>query len=110
MPWVFDCLKAVFCLALILMLCFEERVPESLVIAVAICWAALCIVGIILTLPLFFVIGMGAGAAQADWMSDGFVIVVIIILPTGLSILWSVFLKKRILKTVGSSRDRAEDV
>jgi hypothetical protein len=37
----------------------------------AIPWAVLCSMGLLLTIPIVLVIGIGAGAAQADWMSDG---------------------------------------
>jgi uncharacterized membrane protein YcjF (UPF0283 family) len=67
-------------------------------------WAILCILGIIATLPIFLLIGIGAGAAQADWMSDGFIIVVCFVIPTFLAILIAEFLKSRKNKAVQSNR------
>ena len=49
-------------------------------------WAVLCSFGIIMTVPIIFIIGMGAGAAQADWMSDEFIVTLIFITPTMLTI------------------------
>lgn len=45
---------------------------------VAIPWAILCVFGILATVPLLIPIRIGAGAAQADWMSDGFIIGLVI--------------------------------
>ena len=36
----------------------------------AIPWAVLCSLGLLLTIPIVLVIGIGAGATQADWMSE----------------------------------------
>jgi len=49
-------------------------------------WAAFSIVGILLTLPLIIVIGIGAGAAQADWMSDKFIFTLCFVIPTILAV------------------------
>ena len=46
-------------------------------------WAVLCIFGIFATIPALFVIGIGAGA---DWMNDCFVIGLVFVTPTVLSI------------------------
>lgn len=47
-------------------------------IKVILSWIAFFIFGIIVTTPfliiIVIIIGAGAGAAQADWMSDGFII------------------------------------
>ena len=53
----------------------------------AIPWAVLCSLGLLLTIPIVFVIGIGAGAAQADWMSDGFIIGLVIVTPTILAMI-----------------------
>ena len=52
----------------------------------AIPWAVLNIVGILLSIPILLIIGAGAGAAQADWMSDEFIFTVLFIIPTVLAI------------------------
>lgn len=49
-------------------------------------WAALCFLGLIATLPIVLVIGIGAGTAQADWMSDTFAIGLVIVTPTTLAV------------------------
>lgn len=49
-------------------------------------WVFLCIFGILTTLPVIFVMGIGAGAAQADWMSDEFIIGLVFVTPTILAI------------------------
>ena len=49
-------------------------------------WIIISIIGIVLTIPLFIVIGIGAGCAQADWMSDGFIITLCFIIPTSLAV------------------------
>lgn len=49
-------------------------------------WAVLCIFGIVATIPALIVIGIGAGAAQADWMSDSFIIGLVFVTPTVLAI------------------------
>jgi hypothetical protein len=49
---------------------------------VAIPWAALCIFGIVATIPIVILIGVAAAGAQADWMSDAFVIGLTIVTPT----------------------------
>ena len=49
-------------------------------------WAILCALGLLAAIPVVFAIGIGAGAAQADWMSDGFVIGLVFVLPTILAI------------------------
>lgn len=110
MPSVFDWIKVAFCFALILMLHYEEQIPEGSLIVVAICWSAICISGILLSLPLFLMIGIGAGAAQADWMSDGFAIIVFIVIPTGLSIFWSVFIRRKILRVFRATTHPEEEV
>lgn len=61
----------------------------------AIPWAAVCIVGIIATIPIVALIGIGAGAAQADWMSDGFIIGLLIVTPTTLSLMASELMKRK---------------
>ena len=65
-------------------------------------WVVLCVHGIILTIPVVFLIGMGAGAAQADWMSDGFIFTLLFVLPTIFSMFVSQILTlvlKRFSKT-----------
>jgi len=49
-------------------------------------WMIISIIGIVLTIPLVMIIGMGAGCAQADWMSDGFIITLCFVIPTTLSV------------------------
>ncbi len=49
-------------------------------------WAAFSVVGILLTLPLFLVIGIGAGGAQADWMSDQYIFTLCFVIPTILAV------------------------
>jgi NADH:ubiquinone oxidoreductase subunit K len=56
-------------------------------------WAMLNIIGIALSLPLILLIGMGAGAAQADWMSDEFIYTLIFIAPTAFAVAASTLLK-----------------
>lgn len=58
----------------------------------AIPWAVVCMFGIIATIPIVALIGFGAGAAQADWMSDGFIIGLVIVTPTTLSLIASALL------------------
>ena len=53
----------------------------------AILWAITCLFGILMTVPVFIVMGIGTGPAQADWMSDQFVYIVFIILPTLLALI-----------------------
>ena len=65
---------------------------------VAIPWAISCIVGIFITLPFIALIGIMAGAAQADWMSDEFVIFVFFIIPTALSFVGEKFLGRMFSK------------
>jgi hypothetical protein len=46
-------------------------------------WIVLCFFGILVVfIPLTILIGIGAGAAQADWMSDAFVFWVFFAVPT----------------------------
>ena len=52
----------------------------------AIPWVILCIFGILATLPLFVFVGINAGGAQADWMSDEFIIGLVFVIPTILAI------------------------
>ncbi|MCH7229209.1 hypothetical protein, partial [Haloferula sp. A504] len=61
----------------------------------AIPWAVLCAMGLLLTIPIVFVIGIGAGAAQADWMSDGFIIGLVIVTPTVLAVIVSAIANRR---------------
>jgi hypothetical protein len=49
-------------------------------------WIIVSILGILLTLPLAFVISIGAGCAQADWMSDAFIITLCFVIPTTLAV------------------------
>lgn len=49
-------------------------------------WAVLCVFGIFATVPLVCLVGMGAGAAQADWMSDAFLWGLLFVTPTLLAI------------------------
>lgn len=49
-------------------------------------WIIVSILGILLTLPFFFVIGIGAGGAQADWMSDTFIIYLCFVIPTTIAV------------------------
>lgn len=58
-------------------------------------WAMLCIFGILATIPALFVVGIGAGAAQADWMSDAFVIGLLFVTPTMLAVAISEFFRRR---------------
>lgn len=58
-------------------------------------WAILCILGIVGTIPAIFVIGIGAGAAQADRMSDEFIIGLVFVTPTVLAIAIAEFLRWR---------------
>ena len=53
---------------------------------VAIPWMILCIFGVLATLPLFVLVGINAGGAQADWMSDEFIIGLVFVIPTILAI------------------------
>jgi len=55
----------------------------------AIPWAVVCSMGLLLAVPIVLVIGIGAGAAQADWMSDGFIICLVIGMPTVLAVIAS---------------------
>lgn len=68
-------------------------------------WALLNILGIVATIPqlipLLFVIGLSAGTAQADWMSDGFVYSVCFVLPTAISIAFSHYIRLKIELAVG---------
>jgi hypothetical protein len=56
-------------------------------------WAMLNIVGIALSLPLVLLVGIGAGAAQADWMSDEFIYTLIFIAPTAFAVAASTLFK-----------------
>ena len=49
-------------------------------------WLVLCVFGVLATVPVVMVIGIGAGAAQADGMSDEFAIGLVFVLPTILAI------------------------
>ena len=57
-------------------------------------WAVLCLHGILLTIPLALVAGLGAGAAQADWMSDEWILTLCLIIPTGFSLALSFFFRR----------------
>ena len=56
-------------------------------------WVTFCVFGIVLIIPIFFLIGTWAGAAQADWMSDNFIFTLVFIIPTVLSILFDALIK-----------------
>jgi membrane protein DedA with SNARE-associated domain len=56
-------------------------------------WVIFNIIGIVLSIPLIIIIGIGAGAAQADWMSDEFICVLIFVVPTVLAVLASTLFK-----------------
>lgn len=43
--------------------------------------------GILATLPIVVVMGIGAGAAQADWMSDEFIMGLVFVTPTILAMI-----------------------
>jgi hypothetical protein len=58
-------------------------------------WLFLCLWGIIATLPVVFVIGFLAGAAQADWMSDEFMFGLFFATPTILAIAIAEYVKRR---------------
>ncbi len=58
-------------------------------------WAILCIFGIVGSIPAILVVGVGAAAAQADWMGDAFVIGLLFVTPTVLAIAIAEFLKWR---------------
>lgn len=70
--------RIVLCVGTILLL---EYSPELWWI-MGVPWIVMTIFGILATIPLLMVIGMIAGGAQADWMSDAFVIVLLLIAPT----------------------------
>lgn len=65
----------------------------------AVPWAILCWLGITLAIPLWILaiiaIGISAGGAQADWMSDGFVIGLAIVTPTILAMAAAEYLRRR---------------
>ncbi len=65
-------------------------------------WAILCIFGIVATIPAIFVIGIGAGGAQADWMSDAFIIGLVFVGSTVLAIAIAEFLRWRIDRDTGA--------
>lgn len=73
-------------LALMVSLIIAINYDWSLWWVLGVPWVILCLAGIILTIPFFLVIGLAAGAAQADWMSDSFIIMLAFVTPTGLSI------------------------
>lgn len=95
---IFDYFKIASSLILIVLMFYEERVPSVLITVVTITWAVLCITGLIGIILIFIVIGIatGAGGAQADCMSDGFVIFVFIIMPTCLSVFLSFLLRRHL--------------
>ena len=66
-------------------------------------WAILNFIGLLLLIPVIVVIGLGAGAAQADWMSDGFVFVVCIAFPTLAACSFSEFSRRRHIRRSSSS-------
>jgi ABC-type uncharacterized transport system permease subunit len=49
-------------------------------------WMLICILGIIATIPILFIVGIGAGATQVDWMSDEFIWGLVLVTPTVLSV------------------------
>ena len=59
-------------------------------------WLILNFFGIILTLPILFLLGLGIGAAQADWMPDEFIFIVLFIIPTGVSIAFNYFISRKV--------------
>lgn len=59
---------------------------EGAILVVGLIWLVLCMAGVLLMISVLLVIGVGAGAAQADWMSDGFVVVVFFVMPTVVSV------------------------
>ena len=72
-------------------------------------WAVLCLVGIILTIPIVFIIGMGAGAAQADWMSDEFIFTLVFITPTALSLFWHSLIKPKLKSIISKPNSDAKE-
>ena len=52
-------------------------------------WIAICITGLLAIFPFLFIAMLGAAGAQADWMSDAFVIVAFFAAPTIASIVIS---------------------
>jgi hypothetical protein len=67
-------------------------------------WAVLCVFGIIATIPALIVIGIGAGAAQADWMSDAFIIGLVFLMPTILAVAIAEFFSWRGQRGAGNYR------
>jgi hypothetical protein len=77
----------------------------------AIPWAVVCALGLLLIIPIVFVVGIGAGAAQADWMSDGFIIGLVIMTPTVLAVIASALMsRKKVKRAVEPEPDQAEHV
>ena len=66
-------------------------------------WLFLCILGIMATIPLFFFIGAGAGAAQADWMSDEFIIGLVFVLPTFLAVVIAEVSRRRAMRVANAT-------
>ena len=67
-------------------------------------WAVLCILGILMTLPLVMLIGIGAGAAQADWMSDGFIIGLNFVCPTVFALIIAETIKRYWTRRTGAAK------
>ncbi len=53
----------------------------------AIPWAICCFYGVVLAAPIVLGVGMLSAGAQADWMSDEFMVTLLFVLPTVLSML-----------------------
>lgn len=72
-------------------------------------WLTICIFGIILTVPVIIIIGMGAGAAQADWMSDEFIYTLIFVTPTTLALFWHSFFMPRLRRYFSDETPAPDD-
>ena len=90
-PLHYQILRVVLGVALAIMAAMES----SFWWGPAIPWAVLCSMGLLLTIPVVLVIGIGAGAAQADWMSDGFIIGLVIVTPTVLAVVVSAITNRK---------------
>ncbi|BCX49038.1 hypothetical protein HAHE_29460 [Haloferula helveola] len=75
-----------------------ELVPDLWALPLVI-WATLNFAGLLVLLPILFIIGLGAGAAQADWMSDSFEFIVFIAIPTAASIIFASVSRRRSCQT-----------
>ena len=80
---------------------------EGAILVVGLIWLVLCIAGVLLMIPVVLCVFSMADGAQADWMSDGFVVVVFFVMPTVLSVAffellrwWLVRREKRKMETV----------